>query len=191
MVGITSVNQEQVDQFIDDTGITYAILQDESSNLGNRPGGFGGVTYDDYYIPNQGSPYPRDFIVDQDGILVYANNEIDTEYMINILDLLLEEEETAYINNQNYSPSELMIFPSYPNPFNPKINIPYYVDLPMHVEIFVYNSLGKVVDEILSNDLKVGHRMVHWNAANHPSGIYFIQLSSDFTKSVQKVILIK
>ena len=72
MVGITSVNQEQVDQFIDDTGITYAILQDESSNLGNRPGGFGGVTYDDYYIPNQGSPYPRDFIVDQDGILVYA-----------------------------------------------------------------------------------------------------------------------
>ena len=47
------------------------------------------MTYDDYYIPNQGSPYPRDFIVDETGILVYANNEMDTDYMIFVLDLSL------------------------------------------------------------------------------------------------------
>ncbi|MCS5652799.1 MAG: peroxiredoxin family protein, partial [Candidatus Marinimicrobia bacterium] len=80
VVGITAVNQNQINQFVDETGITYPILQDEQSG-GAGPGGFGGVTYDDYYIPNQGSPYPRDFIVDQNGILVYANNEVDTEYM--------------------------------------------------------------------------------------------------------------
>ena len=75
--GITSVNENQIAQFVTETGITYPILQDEST--GGGPGGFGGVTYDEYYIPNQGSPYPRDFIVEQNGILVYANNEIDTE----------------------------------------------------------------------------------------------------------------
>ena len=48
----------------------------------------GGDTYDDYYMPNDGSPYPRDFIVDQEGILQYANNEIDTEWMIYVLDEL-------------------------------------------------------------------------------------------------------
>ena len=46
-------------------------------------------TYDLYYLPNNGSPYPRDFIIDQDGILQYANNEIDTELMLYILDGLI------------------------------------------------------------------------------------------------------
>ena len=40
-------------------------------------------------MPNDGSPYPRDFIVDQDGILQYANNEIDTEWMLYVLDELI------------------------------------------------------------------------------------------------------
>ena len=89
MVGITSVSEGQIEQFLDETGITYPILQDQSSG-GNGPGGFGGVVYDQYYIPNQGSPYPRDFIIDQNGILLYANNEVDTQYMLYILDELLE-----------------------------------------------------------------------------------------------------
>ena len=90
------MNENQIAQFVTETGITYPILQDEST--GGGPGGFGGVTYDEYYIPNQGSPYPRDFIVDQNGILVYANNEIDTEYMIYILEVLLAGEELVVDN---------------------------------------------------------------------------------------------
>ena len=34
-------------------------------------------------------PYPRDFIVDQQGILQYANNEIDTEWMLYVLNELV------------------------------------------------------------------------------------------------------
>ena len=49
----------------------------------------GGDTYDDYYMPNDGSPYPRDFIIDQEGIIQYANNEIDFEWMLYVIDELL------------------------------------------------------------------------------------------------------
>tara|TARA_Y100000817_G_C16741370_1_gene492607 strand:+ start:490 stop:843 length:354 start_codon:yes stop_codon:yes gene_type:complete len=49
----------------------------------------GGDTYDLYYLPNDGSPYPRDFIIDQDGIIQYANNEIDTDWMIEIINDLM------------------------------------------------------------------------------------------------------
>ena len=70
---------------MEENGITYPILFD--------PGGSGGVsggdTYDLYYLPSDGSPYPRDFIVDQNGIIQYANNEIDTEWMLIVLDDLL------------------------------------------------------------------------------------------------------
>ena len=85
MLGIINTShQTQINSFVVENSITFPILFDPGS-----PGGVqGGNTYDDYYMPNDGSPYPRDFIVDQNGILQYANNEIDTEWMIYLLDEL-------------------------------------------------------------------------------------------------------
>ena len=90
MLGIINTsNQNQINSFVEENSITFPILFDPGS-----PGGVqGGDTYDDYYMPNDGSPYPRDFIVDQEGILQYANNEIDTEWMLYVLDELTGENQ--------------------------------------------------------------------------------------------------
>ena len=86
MLGIINTsNQVQINSFVLENSITFPILFDPGSSGGVQ----GGDTYDDYYMPNDGSPYPRDFIVDQGGILQYANNEIDTELMIYVLDELI------------------------------------------------------------------------------------------------------
>jgi hypothetical protein len=85
MLGIINTsNQNQINSFVEENSITFPILFDPGSSGGVQ----GGDTYDDYYMPNDGSPYPRDFIVDQEGILQYANNEIDTEWMLYVLDEL-------------------------------------------------------------------------------------------------------
>ena len=82
---INTQNQGQITSFIEENSITFPILFDPGS-----PGGVqGGDTYDDYYMPNDGSPYPRDFIIDQDGIVQYANNEIDFEWMMYVINELL------------------------------------------------------------------------------------------------------
>ena len=81
---INTSNQNQIDNFVEENSITFPILFDPGSSGGVQ----GGNTYDDYYLPNDGSPYPRDFIVDHEGILQYANNEIDTEWMLYVLDEL-------------------------------------------------------------------------------------------------------
>ena len=93
MVGIINTsNQTQIDNFVEENSISFPILFDPGS-----PGGVqGGYTYQDYYLPNDGSPYPRDFIVDQMGILQYANNEIDTEWMLYILNDLTSGSCTDY-----------------------------------------------------------------------------------------------
>tara|TARA_Y100001970_G_scaffold283010_1_gene397144 strand:+ start:538 stop:1032 length:495 start_codon:yes stop_codon:yes gene_type:complete len=85
-IGIINTNsQNQLNTFVQENSITFPILYDPGS-----PGGVqGGDTYNDYYMPNDGSPYPRDFIVDQDGIIQYANNEIDFEWMLYVIDELL------------------------------------------------------------------------------------------------------
>ena len=85
VVGIINTsNQNQINDFIEENSLTFPILFDSGSSGGVQ----GGDTYQDYYLPNDGSPYPRDFIVDQAGILQYANNEIDTEWMHYVLDEL-------------------------------------------------------------------------------------------------------
>ena len=88
MLGIS--NTMNIEQFVDENSLTYPILFDPGSNGGVD----GGNTYDLYYLPNDGSPYPRDFIVGLDGILEYANNEIDIAWMIEIIENLLD------INNE-------------------------------------------------------------------------------------------
>jgi len=86
MVGISNTNNQNIiSDFVEENGLTFPILFDSGSSGGVQ----GGDTYDLYYMPNDGSPYPRDFIIDQGGVIAYANNEIDTEWMLSVIyDLL-------------------------------------------------------------------------------------------------------
>lgn len=94
VVGIINTsNQSQINNFIDENSITFPILFDPGSQGGVQ----GGNTYQDYYLPNDGSPYPRDFIVGQDGVLEYANNEIDTEWMHYVITELLGDSCVDYL----------------------------------------------------------------------------------------------
>ena len=88
MLGIINTsNQTSINNFVEENSITFPILFDPGSSGGVQ----GGDTYDDYYMPNDGSPYPRDFIINQEGIIAYANNEIDTEWMLYVInDLLMD-----------------------------------------------------------------------------------------------------
>ena len=82
LVGISNTNnQNMINNFVEENSLSFPILFDPGSNGGVD----GGDTYDLYYLPNDGSPYPRDFIIDQEGIIAYANNEIDTAWMISVI----------------------------------------------------------------------------------------------------------
>lgn len=87
---INTSSQSQIISFVEENSITFPILFDPGSNGGVQ----GGDTYNDYYLPNDGSPYPRDFIIDQEGIIQYANNEIDFEWMIYVIEQLINQDIT-------------------------------------------------------------------------------------------------
>jgi len=191
VVGITAVNQNQINQFVTENGITYPILNDEQSG-GSGPGGFGGVIYDAYYIPNQGSPYPRDFIVDEEGILAYANNEIDTEYMLYIIDILLAAEDLNTAET-NFIPGELILFPAYPNPFNSATTVLFMVRdenfVPLRLN--VSDITGRLVKTLVRGTVRPGYHEIPWYASQYASGVYIISLESSLGVQSQKIILMK
>ena len=98
VVGVSNTNNSNViNQFVSENSLTFPIIYDTGSSGGVQ----GGDVYDLYYMPNDGSPYPRDFIVDQYGVLQYANNEIDTEWMIYVIEGLLESDCNGIIGDIN------------------------------------------------------------------------------------------
>jgi len=98
VVGVSNTNNSNViNQFVSENSLTFPIIYDTGSSGGVQ----GGDVYDLYYMPNDGSPYPRDFIVDQYGVLQYANNEIDTEWMIYVIEGLLGSDCNGIIGDIN------------------------------------------------------------------------------------------
>ena len=99
LVGISNTsNNNIINNFIEENSLTFPILFDPGSSGGVQ----GGNTYDDYYMPNDGSPYPRDFVIDQNGIIAYANNEIDTTWLLSVIeDLLLDGSGLVWDVNQD------------------------------------------------------------------------------------------
>ncbi len=106
VVGISNTsNAGVINNFVNENSLTFPILYDPGS-----PGGVqGGDTYDDYYMPNDGSPYPRDFIIDQSGLLQYANNEIDTEWMLYVINELMGNNCNDWINGDINNDSSINI----------------------------------------------------------------------------------
>ncbi len=59
------------------------------------------------------------------------------------------------------------------------------------VSLRVLDITGRLVETLIDRKLFSGIHEIQWNASNHPSGIYFIQLRfGEFTQT-QKAILVK
>jgi hypothetical protein len=86
---------------------------------------------------------------------------------------------------------------NYPNPFNPSTTISFDVPKSAHVNIVIYDVLGRVVTTLVDEVKPANRYHVVWNASNVSTGVYFYRMtakstdgSGDFT-SVKKLLLMK
>jgi len=89
------------------------------------------------------------------------------------------------------SPKTFSIGEPYPNPFNPETRIPYTLAQKGTVDIEVYDMTGKRVDNIFHGDLPTGSYIARWNAAQFPSGIYFVRLRTEASILSTRCALVK
>ena len=83
------------------------------------------------------------------------------------------------------------ILSNYPNPFNPTTTIQFSVSTMTIASLGIYDISGKLVETLVHGDFEAGEHEVIWNAVNHSSGIYFVELTSGKNRSVQKLVLLK
>ncbi len=94
-------------------------------------------------------------------------------------------------------PTEYIVGPNFPNPFNP--NTQFDIELPenSNVSVTIYDAAGREVAQIIdARKYEAGIHRLSWNGANQqgmpmPSGIYFCRLQAEGNQRIMKMLLLK
>jgi hypothetical protein len=103
------------------------------------------------------------------------------------------------INNESETgilPSEFLLYPNYPNPFNPSTTIKYYLPSESEISVKIFDSLGSEVTEVFKGFQNKGEYALQWNGidnngASVSSGIYIVTIKSATGYFSNKMLLLK
>ncbi len=103
----------------------------------------------------------------------------------------VEDEEIV-----SHLPGTFSLRQNYPNPFNPATVIKYYLKKRCHVELTVYDLLGRKVKTVVDEEKSVGSHSAIWDGTDDSgskvaSGIYFYRLKAGDAVGSKKMILLK
>jgi hypothetical protein len=102
----------------------------------------------------------------------------------------IKQENAEYNTNQNPDESYFKT-KNYPNPFNPNTTINYTLKNATHVNITVYDRLGREVAVLVDENQSGGEYHIEFNGSNLPSGVYFYRIKTPEMIEVNKMVLAK
>jgi hypothetical protein len=113
---------------------------------------------------------------------------------------ILSGDIPTWANNELYTigvmenvtfPSTIVLQEAYPNPFNPTTNIEFSLSDDTNINVSVYDISGREMAVLAEGRFSKGFHNIIWDAADQPSGIYFVSVSTQLETQTQKLILIK
>ncbi|GBD87269.1 hypothetical protein BMS3Abin03_01197 [bacterium BMS3Abin03] len=94
-------------------------------------------------------------------------------------------------NNNDIIPQDVILYPSYPNPFNPSTNISFTLPEAVDIKLQIVNILGETIKVLLDSHLLAGNYNYNFAASGLVSGVYIIFLQAGNILKTQKIILLK
>jgi len=95
------------------------------------------------------------------------------------------------VEDEIYIPERIKLFQNYPNPFNPTTKIQFSIPFSDHVQIKVFDILGREVKILFDGYKEIGKYELELNANSLPSGIYFYKIFSNGYALTRKMILLR
>jgi hypothetical protein len=89
-------------------------------------------------------------------------------------------------------PEQFILHPNFPNPFNPSTTFSWTAPRAAHVQLSLFNILGREAAIVYKGMSETGLQSVSFDASGLPTGIYFARLEVAGTVAgLQKVMLLK
>jgi len=185
-LGSSNENIDIIKQFVQEQGITFPVLRDAGSAL-----------YYSYDMAGAISPFPRDYIIDQNGVFAYANVEYNINEMTLVIESLLENRTRVDDPTKSeVQPKYFTLGQNYPNPFNPTTRFEYSVSEPAFVDIAVYNAVGRKIKQLVQQIKPKGFYLQEWNGLDNESkavssGVYFYKMKVGDEFQQKKMMLLR
>ena len=93
-------------------------------------------------------------------------------------------------------PAQFILYPNYPNPFNPSTTIIYDLPHTALVQLAVYDVLGREVKRLVDEQKSPGLHKITWDATNESgqrvaAGLYFCRMRSGDFATVIKLLFVR
>jgi len=100
------------------------------------------------------------------------------------------------VTDRDNLPKDYHLAQNYPNPFNPSTSIEFSLPVAGHVQVEVFNILGRRVRRLIDRDLSAGEHRIVFDArtdrgSSLATGIYFYRLTTDGFQDTRKMLLLK
>lgn len=154
-----------------------------SYNFGKEDGRFyiNNLPYGSYQLVAQKVGYPNAL---SETFTISPQNQ--SQYNLSI-QFTTTDVETEY----DFMPAGIILYPNYPNPFNPSTTVSFSLPSPQTINIKVYNLLGEEVAELTNKNFSAGLNKVNFSADDLVSGVYIVSLEAAQVRLSQKILLIK
>jgi hypothetical protein len=88
-------------------------------------------------------------------------------------------------------PTDMVLEPNYPNPFNPATAIRFHLPMAADVRLEIFNTAGQRVAKLIDQYLPAGAHSAMWDASGHASGVYMYRLTAGELSQSRKMVLLK
>ncbi len=88
-------------------------------------------------------------------------------------------------------PSQFILYPNYPNPFNPSTVVKYDLPKASRVLVEIYNVLGERIETLEDKTEQAGTHEVSFDGSRLPSGVYLFRIQTDYGNRIIKMMLLK
>ena len=142
-----------------------------------------------------------------DTIIVVDNYEPSQTYQVSGLEThaiheiqldpggwILKEVDYITVGVDGLIPDRISLLPVYPNPFNPGTTVNFFIPQAFgetNALLQVLDVNGRRTTTLLSRRISPGMKSFYWDASQHASGIYFIQLLADNHFLHRRAVLLK
>jgi len=100
-----------------------------------------------------------------------------------------ENSNIVYIIDESISlNSEVSLKQNYPNPFSNTTTIEFTLPENSDVELRIFNTLGVLVNTMVSGELAQGRHIYEWDASDQGGGVYFYSLTVNGVSEVKKML---
>lgn len=162
-----------------DDNYILVILSEDTTNSAASPGYF-------FYQFTAGAPHWAAFDdVNNGGASAFEGQVLPLRAVFDLAGGATNAEAVAEL------PRTLVLEQNYPNPFNPSTQIRFQLPASGHVNVQVFDLLGRQVAQLVNGPLPAGSHEVTFDASSLPSGLYLYAVTTPTARQTRTMTLIK